>query len=68
MRSELRESMRRANIVLAVMCPAYAVTAFLLRDAGERANQGLALAYLLFSFGLFLFLDERAERRRKRNQ
>ena len=68
MSDELRERFHRANVALAVTFPVLAVAAFLLRNAEEAVLQGLAVAYFVLVFALFFVLEERAERRRLRQE
>ena len=66
MRDGLQERIHRANVVLAVIVPIFVIVAIAFRDAGEGVHQALALGYLVLGFGLFFALEERAERRRQR--
>ena len=68
MRDGMQQSMRRANIALAVMCPITFAGAFLLRDTGEAVLQAFGAVCFLAGIALFLTLDARAERSRQRDQ
>lgn len=68
MRDELKEKFRHANLVLAVAAPPYLVASLLLRHAGEGVLLGLAVVFFFGGLAAGLVLNERAERRRQRDQ
>ncbi len=63
-----RDGMRRAHIGAGVGFLVMLVGVVLFQDAGEGAIQAVGLVGLVVTFGVYLFLDERARRRRERGQ
>lgn len=63
-----RKAMRRAHLAVAVGFVVMLVGAILFQDEGEDAIQGVGLVGLVITFGIYIFLDERAEKRRERDQ
>lgn len=59
---------RYANMGIAVAAVILVVGAFLLRDAGEAALQALGIGAFIACFVVYISLDERDKRRRKRGQ
>ncbi|HEU4392972.1 MAG TPA: hypothetical protein VFR04_04965 [Solirubrobacterales bacterium] len=66
--NELRELFRLANISVAITIPILLAGAILLRNANEGLLQAFAMAGVLLPFAIFLALDERNKRRRRRGQ
>lgn len=64
----MKLDLRNAHISLAVGVVVLVIGCFLFRDSGEDALQMVALAMLVVTFGTFIVLEDRDERRHKRDQ
>jgi hypothetical protein len=62
------EGIRYANIGAGVAFVILLVGGILLRDAGDGALQALAMGAFVSAFAVYITLDERDKRRRKRDQ
>lgn len=63
-----RKAMRRAHLAVAVGFVVMLVGVILFQDEGEDAIQAVGLVGLVVTFGIYIFLDERAGKRRERGQ
>jgi uncharacterized membrane protein YoaK (UPF0700 family) len=64
----MKLDLRNAHISLAVGVVVLVIGCFLFRDSGEDALQMVALAMLVVTFGTFIVLEDRDERRHERDQ
>jgi multisubunit Na+/H+ antiporter MnhB subunit len=64
----MRDDLRNAHIGFGVGVVVLVVGCYLLRNAGEDALGLLGLAVLVVSVGTFILLEDREERRQKRDQ
>jgi hypothetical protein len=63
-----RDGMRRAHIGAGVGFLVMLVGVILFHNAGEGAVQAVGLVGFIVACGAYVFLDERARRRRERDQ
>lgn len=63
-----RAGMRRANLAVVLGFVVMLVGVILFHDEGEGAIQGVGLVGLVVTFGIYIFLDDRARRGRERKR
>ncbi len=63
-----RASLRYANIGIGVAVVIMVAGAIFLRDAGEGALQAVGIGAFLAAMAVYVFLCEREERRKRRDQ
>jgi hypothetical protein len=64
----MKLDLRNAHISLAVGTVVLVIGCYLFRNSGEGALQLVALAMLVVTFGTFFLLEDRDERRQRRDQ
>jgi hypothetical protein len=64
----MKHDLRNAHVSLGVGLVVLTAGCYLFRHSGEDALQLVAFAMLVVTFGTFAFLEDRDERRHKRDQ